>query len=129
MEHIGKILISTLSIFIIGAVLLSRANINVEKSMCIGDKLTDLAAANAAGIKKLFLLNFFNLKIPHLETSFFLTFFDAITDELYFLCNFIISREQFFFIIKSSGNNIKKYFDLINLRLFRSASPVPRGEF
>ena len=33
MENIGKILICTLSIFIIGAVLLSRANINVEKSV------------------------------------------------------------------------------------------------
>ena len=35
-------------------------NINVEESICIGDKLTDLTAANAAGIKNLFLLN----KIP-----------------------------------------------------------------
>ena len=38
-------------------------NINVEESICIGDKLTDLTAANAAGIKKLFLLNQIPTKI------------------------------------------------------------------
>ncbi len=37
--------------------------------MCIGDKLTDLTAANAAGIKKLFLLNNIPVKVPPI-TSF-----------------------------------------------------------
>jgi|LULG01.1.fsa_nt_gb D-glycero-D-manno-heptose 1,7-bisphosphate phosphatase len=56
-----------------GALLFNQAirelNINVEKSMCIGDKLTDLTAANAAGIKKLFLLNNIPVKVPPI-TSF-----------------------------------------------------------
>ena len=37
--------------------------------------------------------------------------------------------EQLFLIIKSSGINIKKYFDLIRFLHFKTASPVPRGEF
>ena len=43
---------------------IKELNINVKESMCIGDKLTDLTAANAAGIKKLFLLNNIPAKVP-----------------------------------------------------------------
>ena len=80
-------------------------------------------------ILKLSLLIFVRLKIPHLDTSFFFTFFDAITDELYFLCNLIIALVQFFFIIKSSDKSIKKYFDLRYFLHFKIASPVPLGFF
>ena len=41
----------------------------------------------------------------------------------------IIDFEQFFFIIRSSGNNIKKYLSLINFFVFKTASPVPNGLF
>ena len=45
---------------------IKELNINLEKSICIGDKITDLTAANAAGIKKLFLLNNINnTKLPN----------------------------------------------------------------
>ena len=56
--------------------------------------------------RELFL--FFKDKIPHLDTVFLFTRFVAIIEPFNLLCNFIISFEQFLFIIKSSGNNIKK---------------------
>ena len=49
-----------------------------------------LGFSTTSFIKKLFLINFLNLKIPHLETSLDLTFLDAIIDELYFWYNLSI---------------------------------------
>ena len=80
-------------------------------------------------IKLFLLINFLILKIPHLETSFLLTFLDAMTETLYFLWSLIISSEQFFLIIKSSGNSIRKWDDLIKFLHFKTASPVPNGLF
>ena len=53
----------------------------------------------------------------------------AMTDDLCFLWAEIIDLEQLCFIIKSSGNNIKKYLSLINFLVLRTASPVPLGLF
>jgi len=36
-------------------------------------------------------------------------------------------KDNYFLIIKSSGNNIKKYSSLINFLVFKTASPVPLG--
>ena len=55
------------------------------------------------------------------------TLFVAIIDPLVFLCNRIISLEQLFLIIKSSGKSIKKYLPFINFWHFKTASPVPFG--
>jgi len=55
----------------------------------------------------------FNLNIPHLDTVFLSTLFVAIIDPLVFLCNRIISLEQLFLMIKSSGKSIKKYLFFI----------------
>jgi len=41
----------------------------------------------------------------------------------------VYKDKKFDFIIKSSGNTIKKCLDFINLLHFKTASPVPRGEF
>ena len=41
----------------------------------------------------------------------------------------INEAEQLLLIIKSSGINIKKYSDLISFLHFKTASPVPNGEF
>ena len=65
--------------------------------------------------------------MPHLETVFLLTDMLAITEALNILCDLIIDFEQFFLIIKSSGNNIKKYLSLINFFVLNTASPVPFG--
>ena len=81
-------------------------------------------------IKKLFLLSLLdNEYMPHLLTLFFLTFILAITEHLFFILMLIISFEQLFFTIKSSGNNIKKYLSFINFFVLSTASPVPKGLF
>ena len=59
-------------------------------------------------IKKEFLVLFLNPSMPHLDTVSLSTLLVAITELFVFLCKAIISFEQFFLIIKSSANNIKK---------------------
>jgi len=67
------------------------------------------------------------VKIPHRDTVFLGTFLVAMMEHFSLLNKLIISLEQFFLIIKSSGNNIKKYLPFKSLAHLSIASPVPFG--
>ena len=79
-------------------------------------------------IRKSLLLIFLKSNIPHLDTFSRLTFFDAITDDLYLLCSLNHESEQLFLLLNHQALTLKKCFDLIRFLHFKTASPVPRGE-